>query len=156
LRHAIEQQTLALHYQPKVDIISGRVVACEALIRWDHPLKGMLSPTIFIPVVEQTRLIRELTYFVMEAAVRQQRSWMDSGRPMPIAVNLSVRNLYDTQLHQRIDVLLSTWGVSPALIEFEITESALMEEPEVARAAIEQLRSKGSRTLMISAPAILR
>lgn len=145
LRHAIEQQTLILHYQSKLDLKSGHISSCEALIRWNHPRKGMMSPAQFIPVAEQTGLIREMTYFVVEAAVRQQRRWMDIGKQLPIAVNLSVRNLYDAQLLERIEGLLSTWGVPPALIEFEITESALMEEPEVARAAIAQLRSKGAR-----------
>jgi diguanylate cyclase (GGDEF)-like protein len=145
LRQAIESRTLMLHYQPKVEIRSNRVLSCEALVRWNHPVKGMIPPVQFVPIAEQTGLIREMTYFVVEAAVRQQRAWLDIGKPMPIAVNLSVRNLYDVQLNEQIEGLLATWGIPPELIEFEITESALMEEPDLAHAAIARLRSKGSK-----------
>lgn len=145
LRRAIESKELTLFYQPKVDLRSNETTSCEALLRWKHATRGMVSPAQFVPIAEQTGLVREMTYFVLEAAVRQQRIWMAAGTPLPIAVNLSVRNLYDAQLIERIDGLLSTWGVPSELIEFEITESALMEEPDTARAAIAHLRSNGSK-----------
>jgi len=145
LRQAIEQRSLTLHYQRKLDLRSGATSGCEALIRWRHPSRGMIPPGQFVPIAEQTGLIREMTYFVLDAAVRQQRSWMTAGKPLPIAVNLSVRNLYDAGLMERIEGLLGTWGVPPELVEFEITESALMEEPDAARAAIANLRRRGSK-----------
>jgi diguanylate cyclase (GGDEF)-like protein len=143
LRGAIARRDLTLHYQSKLDLATNRVASCEALIRWPHATKGMISPVQFVPVAEQTGQIRELTYFVLDSAVRQQRAWLDEGKRTPIAVNLSVRNLYDPRLVEHVEGLLATWGLPPALIEFEITESALMEEPTVAKATIAALRDKG-------------
>jgi diguanylate cyclase (GGDEF)-like protein len=145
LRSAIENRALHLHYQPKVDARTGELVAGEALLRWTHAVKGPISPAQFIPVAEQTGLIRPLTDLVLDMAVRQQRAWVEEGLSIPIAVNLSTRNLYDSRLLSRIDGLLNTWGISPELLEFEITESALMEEPDVARALIAALRARGSK-----------
>jgi EAL domain-containing protein (putative c-di-GMP-specific phosphodiesterase class I) len=90
-------------------------------------------------------LIRDLTYLVIDSAVRQQRAWLNDGIRIAVAVNLSVRNLYDAGLLDHIDGLLSTWGVPAELLDFEITESALMEEPDAGRAAIARLRDRGSK-----------
>jgi EAL domain-containing protein (putative c-di-GMP-specific phosphodiesterase class I) len=145
LRAAIEQRSLVLHYQPKLDLATNRICGCEALVRWPHPQRGMISPGEFVPIAEQTGLIREMTYLVLESAASQQRSWSSAGNRIPIAVNLSVRNLHDPGLLHRIEELCATWGLPAESLEFEITESALMEEPAVAKAAIAGLRATGSK-----------
>jgi diguanylate cyclase (GGDEF)-like protein len=145
LRVAVEQRSLVLHYQPKLDLRTNRISGCEALVRWPHRQRGMISPGEFIPIAEQTGLIHDMTYLVLELAASQQRTWRSAGNGMPIAVNLSVRNLHDPGLLQRVDELRATWGLPPESLEFEITESALMEEPAVAKAAIAGLRATGSK-----------
>lgn len=145
LRRAIEDRGLQLHYQPKIDLKAGRMVGAEALVRWRHPDRGNISPGQFVPLAEHTGLISQLTYLVMETAVRQQRAWLDAGFRLPVAVNLSVRNLYDPRLVERIEGLLSTWGVPGELIEFEITEGALVEDPHTARAVLGAMRKGGSK-----------
>jgi diguanylate cyclase (GGDEF)-like protein len=143
LRVAIDQRALLLHFQPKLDMKSNRIVACEALIRWPHPVRGMIPPGMFVPIAEQSGQIRDLTYFVLDAAAHQQRQWSDAGRAIPIAVNLSVRNLYDPRLIERIDRALAECNLPASSLELEITESALMEEPAVAKAAVTALRDRG-------------
>jgi diguanylate cyclase (GGDEF)-like protein len=145
LRRAIEQRSLHLHFQPKVDLGAGRIVGSEALVRWRHPERGSISPGQFVPLAEQTGLIRQMTYLVIETAIRQQRAWLDGGVRLPLAVNLSVRNLYDPRLVERIHGLLATWGVPGEMLEFEITEGALVEEPQTARAVLERLRKAGGK-----------
>lgn len=145
LRRAIDARELRLHFQPKVELAQGRIVGSEVLVRWRHAERGELSPGQFVPLAEQTGLIRQLTYLVIETAIRQQRDWLDAGLRLPVAVNLSVRNLYDPRLVERIQGLLATWGVPGELLEFEITEGALVEEPRTARAVLERLRSAGSK-----------
>jgi diguanylate cyclase (GGDEF)-like protein len=145
LRRAIENRTLHLHFQPKVDLAADRIVGSEALVRWSHPDRGNISPGQFVPLAEQTGLIRQMTYFVMETAIRQQRAWLDEGIRLPVAINLSVRNLYDPRLVERIEGLLATWGVPGELLEFEITEGALVEEPKTARTVLERLRKAGGK-----------
>jgi EAL domain-containing protein (putative c-di-GMP-specific phosphodiesterase class I) len=121
------------------------MTSCEALIRWPHATRGMVPPVQFVPIAEQTGLIREMTYLVLETAVQQQRAWLDAGLSRPIAVNLSVRNLYDPKLLTRIRRLLGALGIDGKSMEFEITESALMEEPEVAKEVIAGLGALGSK-----------
>jgi diguanylate cyclase (GGDEF)-like protein len=145
LRRAIENRSLHLQYQPKVDLSAGRIVGSEALVRWQHADRGNISPGQFVPLAEQTGLIRQMTYLVIETAIRQQRAWLESGLRLPVAVNLSVRNLYDPRLVERIEGLLSTWGVPGELLEFEITEGALVEEPQTARTVLERLRKAGGK-----------
>ncbi|MBV8031583.1 MAG: EAL domain-containing protein [Betaproteobacteria bacterium] len=146
LREAMEQRQLFLQYQPKIDLGTRQVHAVEALLRWRKSDGSIVPPGEFVPVAEHTGLIRPITEQVIEMAIRQQRQWLDEGRSLPIAVNLSARNLYDPRLLGRFEGLLTTWGVPANLIEFEVTESALMEEPAVAKALISALRAKGSRT----------
>ncbi len=141
LRNAIESRTLMLHYQPKILLASGAVKGSEALIRWQHPAKGMVPPVQFVPLAEQTGLIRPLTYFVIEAAVRQARAWSDAGLALPVAVNLSARSLYDPKLLERMETIVATWGIDPKLLEIEITEGALVEDTQGARAVLERLSS---------------
>ncbi len=145
LRRDIEARALQLHFQPKVDLAFGRIIGSEALLRWRHAQKGDISPGQFVPLAEQTGLIRPMTYMVLESAVRQQRAWLDSGLRLPVAVNLSVRNLHDPRLVERIEALLETWRVPAELLELEITEGALVEDPETARGVLARLRAHGCK-----------
>lgn len=142
LRHAIENNQLILYCQPKVDLKSGAVCGAEALLRWQHPEHGMVSPMEFIPIAEHTGLIKPLTYWVLDAAVRQCFEWQEAKLEIPLAVNLSVRNLHDPGLFDRISGLLATWGVKPESIDFEVTESAFLDGPLLST-AITRLRDMG-------------
>ena len=126
MRLALGDQELELHYQPKVSLSSGQIVGAEALLRWKHPLRGMVSPGVFIPVAEETSLILELGTWVLDEACRQIREWEDRGLQMPvIAVNLSARQ-FDAQLPARVAAVLARYRVRPEQIMLEITESLLM------------------------------
>ena len=126
MRLALGDQELELHYQPKVSLSSGQIVGAEALLRWKHPLRGMVSPGVFIPVAEETSLILELGTWVLDEACRQIREWEDRGLHMPvIAVNLSARQ-FDAQLPARVAAVLARYRVRPEQIMLEITESLLM------------------------------
>jgi diguanylate cyclase (GGDEF)-like protein/PAS domain S-box-containing protein len=126
LRKALEEGQLELHYQPKVSLRSGRIVGAEALIRWRHPERGMISPGVFIPVAEETGLIMEIGTWVMEEACRQIRAWKDEGYAMPpIAINVSARQ-FDRKLPTRMLAVLDRHGVLPEQVMLEITESLLV------------------------------
>ncbi|MCU1500866.1 MAG: hypothetical protein JWM12_220, partial [Ilumatobacteraceae bacterium] len=129
LRRALERHELILHYQPKISLSTGDVVGVEALVRWQHPEHGLIMPDDFIPLAEHTGLIGPLTRDILVAALTQARAWFDSGRPVPVAVNLSARNLVDEHLPDEISKLLTARGVAADLLELEVTESALMTEP---------------------------
>ena len=145
LRRALERGELVLHYQPKVRLSNGDVVGVEALVRWQHPERGLVFPDDFIPMAEHSALIGPLTRHVLDTALAQARAWIDSGRPLPIAVNLSVRNLLDQHLADQVAQLLVTHGVPAELLELEVTESAIMTEPVRARQMLEQLSALGVR-----------
>jgi diguanylate cyclase (GGDEF)-like protein len=129
LHRAIAHDELRLYCQPKVDFASGRVCGAEALVRWQHPARGMISPTEFIPLAEQAGMITPLTNWILDAAFRQCHAWQQAGLAYPLAVNLSALDLYDPELIDRISGLFSTWGIMPELVHFELTESALMVDP---------------------------
>jgi diguanylate cyclase (GGDEF)-like protein len=145
LRQAILRDELRLHYQPKVDCHSGRAVGVEALVRWQHPRRGLLTPDRFIPVAEQTGLIGPLTRWVLEAAVRQAREWLDRGfeRSLKIAVNLSSYDLQDPRLPGHVCELLERHAVPSDLLSLEITESALVADPAGALEVLSELASHG-------------
>jgi len=144
LRAAIETRALMLHYQPKVNTASGEPSGCEALVRWRHPALGMIPPMEFVGLAEDIGLIRLLTHQVIDMAVRQQHAWAKAGA-MPVAVNLSARNLLDPKLFDVLDGVFATWGLARDLIHFEITESALVDDPNAARLAIQRLCEGGAR-----------
>lgn len=126
LRHALVAQQLVLYYQPKVSLRSGRIVGAEALIRWRHPVNGMVSPAKFIPVAEETGLILDIGSWVLDEACRQLRAWMDAGLVMPtIAVNLSARQ-FDRLLPSRVQTVLERYQLPPERLQLEITESLLV------------------------------
>lgn len=145
LRQAIEQNELSLYCQPKVDIASRRVLGVEALVRWQHPVHGMLATMEFIKLAEHAGLITPLTNWMLDAAFSQSYVWHEAGLERPMSVNLSAHDLYHPLLIDRIQGLFSTWGISPELIQFELTESALMEEPTVALEALSKLKKLGTR-----------
>ena len=145
LRRALEGGELVLHYQPKVNISTGEVVGVEALVRWQHPANGLVFPDDFIPLAERTGLIGPLTQYVLDAALAQARTWVDAGRPLPIAVNLSARNLHDEAFAEMVAGLLALHGVNAALLELEVTESAIMIDPVRARQTLESLSALGVR-----------
>jgi diguanylate cyclase (GGDEF)-like protein/PAS domain S-box-containing protein len=143
LRHAIERHELLLHYQPKVDIVSGRIVGAEALVRWRHPERGMVPPGDFVPVAEETGVIVQISAWVLETAVRQARAWLDAGLPpVKIAVNLSARD-FSSALPERVDAVLAAHRLPPEQLELEITESMLMHSTERVIAMMDELSKLG-------------
>jgi diguanylate cyclase (GGDEF)-like protein len=145
LRHAIDRNELVLHYQPQVDVRTGGFVAVEALMRWPHPERGLLAPDKFIPLAEQTQLIRPLTHWAIGAALRQSVAWQAAGMAIPIAVNLSAHDVQDPGLPAVVAELLAQYGAPPEHLRLEITESSLLADPERARENLVALRSLGVR-----------
>jgi len=143
LRRAIEGGELVLHYQPQVDVGSGALAAVEALVRWRHPQRGLVAPDVFIPLAEQTRLIRPLSRWVLNAALRQYAEWQAAGLSIPIALNLSAHDLQDPTLPDLVTDLLQSYGVPAEHLRVEITESSLMAEPTRARDVLARLRHAG-------------
>ncbi|MES2129897.1 MAG: EAL domain-containing protein [Pseudomonadota bacterium] len=143
LRCALFTNQLQLHYQPKVSLRSGRIVGAEALIRWNHPEQGPISPAVFIPLAEETGLIFDIGGWVLEEACRQIRAWKDAGLAMPpIAVNLSARQ-FDRRLPERIAEVLDRHGVVPGQIMLEITESLLVRGTDNVIAIMNELVAMG-------------
>ncbi len=146
LRNALERGEFALAYQPKFDLASGKPCGAEALLRWMHPARGVVSPVEFIPVLEETGLIVQVGEWAIRRACEDLKTWTAAGlKPMPIAVNLSARQFRQKDLDARICGLVSAAGVDPALIELEITESQLMVDPEHAIRIMRSLRERGIR-----------
>jgi diguanylate cyclase (GGDEF)-like protein/PAS domain S-box-containing protein len=143
LRRAIEGGDLALYLQPKVEMATGRVCGTEGLVRWRHATRGLIPPGEFIELAEHTGLIRPLTSWVMETACRLNHTWASKGCALPIAVNLSARNLHDENLLEQIRQLQAIWGLAPGLLEIEITESTVMEDAEFALRVLHSLRAQG-------------
>jgi EAL domain-containing protein (putative c-di-GMP-specific phosphodiesterase class I) len=144
LQNAIRgQNELTLHYQPKVDMKTGICTGAEALVRWTHPEQGKISPAEFIPLAEQTTLIKPLTERVLGIAVTQLSDWEREGFGLTLAVNVSIRNLEDSALPAEIAELLRRHGVAGSRLELEVTESALMASPETVIANLLALRELG-------------
>ncbi|MCZ3388376.1 MAG: EAL domain-containing protein [Actinomycetia bacterium] len=143
LRSAVEDDQLFLVYQPKINVTSGEVCGVEALVRWNHPTRGIQYPDTFIPLAENTGLIAPITFFVLERALRQVRTWQESGIDLSVAVNLSVRHLTDMSLPDRIAVALERWGVAPSKLVIEVTESSIMTDPKRGAVVLQQLRRIG-------------
>ena len=145
LRRAIEEDELVLHYQPKMDLRTGRVMGAEALVRWHHPERGLVPPSEFISIAEETGLIRPMSLWVLDAALRQCHSWEQDGHALSVAVNLSMRNLHDEDLPDLVADRLTASGVRPDALVIEITEGTLMADPERALQIIRRLNSLGVR-----------
>jgi EAL domain-containing protein (putative c-di-GMP-specific phosphodiesterase class I) len=136
---------MVLYYQPKVDIRSGDTREVEALIRWQHPERGFLPPGQFIALAEETSLIRPLTEWAIEEALRQRTSWAQMGFEIVTGVNLSARTLHDPQLVNTIMSRLRSWDTEPGRLKLEITESAIMIDPDRAMATLRRLHDEGVR-----------
>jgi diguanylate cyclase (GGDEF)-like protein/PAS domain S-box-containing protein len=143
LRRAIDEGELVLYYQPKFDLHNGELSGVEALVRWEHPLRGLMAPDQFIPIAEQAGLIDPLTRWVLRAAMIQASAWERIGLDVPVAVNLSMRSLHDEQLPDKVDELLRSARTPARLLVLEITESTLMIDPPRTRAILERLRAMG-------------
>ena len=143
LRRAVDEGELVLYYQPQIDLRTGGITSVEALVRWMHPKRGLVGPDEFIPLAERTGLIKRLTRTVLTEAIRQARAWELAGLRVPIAVNLSMRNIHDPQLPQTIAQLLQRWDARPDLLRLEMTETVLAADPERALQTMDSLRAMG-------------
>jgi diguanylate cyclase len=143
LRLAIERDELVLHFQPQVELRSGRVLGAEALVRWRHAERGLVPPDAFIPLAEHAGLIKPLTRWVLDAALRQCRIWLDSGWHLTVSVNASVQDLRDTSFPDQVERLLTAHAVPACHLRVEITESAMMVDPAQTRGVLERVRALG-------------
>ena len=143
LRHALERQEFLLHYQPRIEIASGRMTGMEALVRWNRPGVGMVSPGDFIPIAEETGLIVPIGEWVLKTACERNRAWQSDGPPLRVAVNLSARQFSQASLVSDVARILDTTGLQPEYLELEITESMVMDDPERAIQTLRQLKSMG-------------
>ncbi|MDB5364995.1 MAG: hypothetical protein JWM77_922 [Rhodospirillales bacterium] len=143
LRRAIEEYALTLVFQPKIDVITGRVCGAEALVRWTHPRHGPLPPAEFIPLAEETGTIRYLSRWVLRTSINKLADWRARGLDLKLAVNLSVRDLGDRTLPEHVSDLLLQADVPPDRLTLEITESAVMRDPDAALVVLERLAALG-------------
>ncbi len=143
LRHAVARGELQLYYQPKIDARSLQITAAEALLRWQHPIRGMVSPSIFIPLAERHGLITEIGNWVLEEACRQAAQWRQQGLRMRVAINISGHQLRQDRLVAQIENSLRRHGIAPGRMTCEITETVAMEDTALTREAIENLRRAG-------------
>ena len=143
LRRAIEIGELVVYYQPKADLATGRIVGVEALVRWEHPTRGFIPPDQFVPIAERTGLIKPLSRYVLATALRQCRDWAAVGLDLGVAVNLTIPDLLDLELPDRIGALLEETGVPPEQLELEITESTILADPTRVRTILDRLNALG-------------
>jgi histidine ammonia-lyase len=145
LRRALAERELILHYQPKIVLKTGRVTGVEALVRWQHPVRGLVAPDEFIPLAQETGLIRPLTLYVIDEALAQCQRWRARGHELTVAVNVSVRNLIDARFPDDVQRLLREREVPPALLELEITETAIVADPYRCKTVLDRLARMGIR-----------
>jgi diguanylate cyclase (GGDEF)-like protein len=146
LRHALDRHEFRVHYQPKLDMATGEVTGVEALLRWQHPDLGLLLPEKFIHLAEETGLIIPIGLWTLREVCSRARAWKDSGLPrMPVAVNLSACQFEEEQLVPQLAEILRSTGTDPGILELEITESMVMQDPEQAVKLMENLRAMGVR-----------
>ena len=143
LRRAMDETELVLYYQPKVDLETGLAQGVEALARWHHPERGLLSPDEFIPLAERSNLLRPMTLYLLDSALRQCNAWRVCGLEVSVAVNLSMQNLIDLRLPNDLARLLTSWRLPPGSLELEITESTIMADHRRAMTILTRLNKMG-------------
>ncbi|HEV2812891.1 MAG TPA: EAL domain-containing protein, partial [Solirubrobacteraceae bacterium] len=143
LRRGMSDGELGVLYQPKVDLMTGEVRGAEALVRWEHPLRGLVLPGSFVGHAEHTGLIRPLTLHVLDTALAQVVEWRDAGLELSVAVNLSMRSLLDRSLIEDVDALLTKWDVPAQALALELTESTIMADPQRALEILDALHALG-------------
>jgi diguanylate cyclase (GGDEF)-like protein/PAS domain S-box-containing protein len=151
LYHAVERNELVLHYQPVVDLASGRLTAFEALVRWEHPDRGLIRPDAFIPIAEETGLIVPIGRWVLERGCRQMRAWRDeyeAGRDVRMAINLSARQFESESLVTEVAECLEASGLEPQGLDLEMTESVVMARTKANAATLQSLRDLGIKLLI--------
>lgn len=139
LRFAIQNEQLELYFQPEVELSSKRIIAVEALTRWNHPERGFIAPDEFIPMAEQSGLIRSMTYWVIKSAIEQAEAWQKMGIDIAVSVNLSMQNLHDPDFAMNLAAMLNNTPVANNQFEFEVTESAIMSDPDYVVKVLDQL-----------------
>jgi diguanylate cyclase (GGDEF)-like protein/PAS domain S-box-containing protein len=146
LRRALERQEFALYYQPKINLKTGEITGAEALIRWLHPVRGLVSPAEFIPIAEDCGLILPISRWVLREACKQARTWVNAGLlPVTMAVNISAMEFRDEKFLESVFVILKETGLDPKFLELELTESVLMKRAESAASVLQSLRASGVR-----------
>ncbi len=143
LRSAVDQDQLRLFLQPKVNLRTGEVLGAEALVRWEHPVRGMVPPMRFIPFAEQTGFVRVLTMWMIEQVAQMSHALTAQGLRMKLAVNLSTRDLMDQELPNKLEKVLERYAIDPSLLVLEITESAIMDDPQRALQTLNRLHGMG-------------
>ena len=145
LRHALTDDQIEIYYQPKARLADGAVVGVEALLRWNHPTRGMVGPAEFVPVAEQSGLITPLTMRILRAALNHVKEWSQAGYELHVSVNLALRSLLDTDMPGQVEALLLEIGVPSERLTLEITESSVMADPPRTIAVLERLAALGVR-----------
>jgi diguanylate cyclase (GGDEF)-like protein len=146
LRHALDRNEFLLHYQPMVDVATGLITGIEALLRWNHPRRGLISPMEFVPLAEETGLIASIGEWVLATACAQTKAWQDHGlSKLNVAVNLSARQFADPMLLSKLTGIIRRSGLDPSRLELEITESLVMSHGESAIAVLQKLKAIGVR-----------
>jgi diguanylate cyclase (GGDEF)-like protein/PAS domain S-box-containing protein len=144
LRRAIDQQELVLHYQPKMDLVGGAIVGVEALMRWQHPQRGLLLPAEFIAIAEECGVIVPMGRWVLREACRQARAWLDAGLPpLRIAINTSAVELRDQDFVERVSAALADSGIAPAQLELELTETFLLQDAQSTATILRAVKALG-------------
>jgi diguanylate cyclase (GGDEF)-like protein len=143
LRRALDRQQFVLHYQPKMNLETGAMSGAEALIRWRHPERGLILPTQFVPIAEDSGLILQIGRWVLREACREARTWIDAGRPMAVAVNISAVELRDPDFLDHVCAALKENRLEPRYLELELTESVLMQHTGSTASVLQTLRDMG-------------
>jgi len=144
LRRAMERQEFTLHYQPKIDLRTGEITGAEALLRWTHPVRGLVSPAQFIPVAEDCGLILPIGKWVLREACKQARAWQNAGLALgTIAVNISAMEFRDDKFLEEVFATINDTGLDPKFLELELTESVLMKRAEATESILKTLRARG-------------
>lgn len=143
LRNAIQNEELVLYYQPKIDLKTGELMGAEALIRWQHPRHGFVSPDMFIPMAEETGLINQVSDWVLHTACKQLKQWQQSGHELQVAVNLSGKDVQQNDFKEKMQRVVEEYQIAPKTLELEITEGTLMENPSELEAELNALRAMG-------------